>query len=336
MYQIVTTLNQVDINDEDLFKTSNSISLRGYNEDIFITGELLIELQDKKMNLLSVSNIADIRCPKRRDLYFTKGVERLPCSSRQRTWDSYLGDFAEQNLVESFNYIKDKNIENSNYSLMIQNSKESFRRIERNDKLLQRLNQREEESSSIEEGETQRILDLLEINYRQECCYKLLNDILKEDLSIDDNDIIFSDIIDANSPLLGISINGTPDIVIPKHKIIGDIKTGNEFISRYQLTCTGYALAYENQHNTNIDFGIIYLFPTRNPSLYVKPISFAQVYLFEIDDVLRNKFQYVRDRAYRIILNEKPPALPKEKDTYACPKCGYLDHCLSCGLILDE
>jgi len=68
---------------------------------------------------------------------------------------------------------------------------------------------------------------------------------------------------------IGISTPATPDFLIEKYGAVGDIKSGVKFEDHYLLTCAGYAIAYENwkrKEKRDINFGIIYFFPTRIPT----------------------------------------------------------------------
>ncbi|MBU4502709.1 MAG: CRISPR-associated protein Cas4, partial [Nanoarchaeota archaeon] len=125
-----------------------------------------------------------------------------------------------------------------------------------------------------------------------------------------------------------------PDFLIRKYKIIGDIKSGmGGFEDRYLLTCIGYALAYENEMKEDINFGIIYFFPTRH-SRFTKPASFSQVYIFPIDDDVRKYFLDVRDQAYSIISRNSSPNLPDDKRN--CTYCKFNEECKQEGLTYEE
>ena len=109
-----------------------------------------------------------------------------------------------------------------------------------------------------------------------------------------------------------------------------------EFKSFHQLTCAGYALAYENYFGKgkNIDWGIIYFFPTRNPSAMVRPLTFAQIYIFPIDDNLRTWFKDVRNEAYNVVSKDNAPNLPSEDNFDHCHNCRYKEFCIKNGLKL--
>ncbi len=127
-----------------------------------------------------------------------------------------------------------------------------------------------------------------------------------------------------------------PDFIIASSGIVGDIKTGFGFRGSHQLTCAGYALAYENQFGKgyDINWGVVYFFPTRNPSAYVKPLTFAQIYIFAIDDNVRGWFISSRDEAYSVISKSDVPAIPPLDKRQHCPHCVFRDHCVDQGLEL--
>ncbi|MCW3133850.1 MAG: CRISPR-associated protein Cas4 [Methanophagales archaeon] len=132
---------------------------------------------------------------------------------------------------------------------------------------------------------------------------------------------------------IGISTPATPDFLIEKYSAVGDIKSGVKFEDHYLLTCAGYALAYENwkrKEKRDINFGIIYFFPTRIPTDYAKPFTFAQMYVFPIDDVLRKWFLEERDNAYETIIKDGMPDFPKNKEH--CEHCQYIEACKETGL----
>jgi CRISPR/Cas system-associated exonuclease Cas4 (RecB family) len=161
---------------------------------------------------------------------------------------------------------------------------------------------------------------------------KILNSCLKEEGSLD-VEHIKHDPIKPNPAEIGISNPAVPDFIIPETKIVGDIKTGVNFAPNHQLTCAGYALAYEDQNKgAKIDWGIVYFFPTRNPSAYVKPITFAQVYIFPIDDQLRRWFLHSRNEAYKIVSSPTIPQFPETPHRTHCSLCKFYKFCKENGL----
>ena len=123
---------------------------------------------------------------------------------------------------------------------------------------------------------------------------------------------------------LGLSETNTPDFIILKPVIVmGDVKTGIRLRSFHLHTVTGYALAYESQHKEDVNFGVVYFFET-----HAKQMSFAQSYLFVIDDFLRRKFLDARNEAYKILQKSELPSLARDRDYEShCKYCKHLEDC---------
>lgn len=333
------------------------IKLRGYDPETFLTGEfarkikLKLELDEDRQEgkisdeeykkelktlgaipPLSVSNIADRYCPTRRDLYFAKGANR-PDIKERTTWGRIAGNVVETYLSK----ILGEPIEFDHYSSLKTKSKEFCEDfMESCSRNINRLKEIEETEKEIEIGDTEWFLKLISNNGRAEFGLKLLHSFLKENGSLDINNVKLCFEIWPNILQIGINSPAIPDFIIPQFGIVGDIKTGVQFKPHYQLTCAGYALAYENQYgkNNDINWGVIYFFPTRNPSAYVRPLTFAQIYIFPIDDNLRRWFLHSRDDAYRIISKTEPPSFPDERRRDHCHSCRFKEYCIEKGLRL--
>jgi CRISPR/Cas system-associated exonuclease Cas4 (RecB family) len=200
-----------------------------------------------------------------------------------------------------------------------------------------------EEIEPTERGNTDWLIRLLKISGRAEFALKFLNEILKKNVLLTADNIKIEDIDSKKEKRdhikqIGINLPSSPDFIVPKYGIVGDIKTGTEFKSHFQLTCASYALAYENVkgRGNDISWGIIYFLPTRSPSWFVKPITFAQIYIFPIDDYLRQWFIVERDKAYSIISKKEPPEFPPENEREHCRYCKYKKYCQSQGLEVDK
>jgi len=341
MFQVIVMWNLTRPNQE-LSETINKIGLRGYNKETFITGEFAWKIAEGEIKPLSVSDIADKHCPTRRDLYIRKGVSRPSRRIRRGriTWGSKAGVLVEGYLRKIVKEALEDTGINSNYSEIIEisdtnhNSYVSSKQLEI--KRLEKL----EERHPREKGNTGWLKELLKSNGRAEFAFNYLNEVLKENSSINSRDILIGENARIDKPdkprerkkyvkQIGINLPATPDFIIPKYGIVGDIKTGIEFNPNFQLTCAGYALAYENikGENNNINWGIVYFFPTRNPRLYRKSLTFAQVYIFPIDDYLRKEFLAKRDEAYSITSRKEYPPLPKENERDKCGHCKFKDFC---------
>lgn len=343
MFQVIVMWNLARP-DQELGESVNNITLRGYNKETFITGEFAWKIAEGQIRPLSVSDIADKYCPTRRDLYIRKGINRPSRRYRRgtETWGSKAGIFVEgyvQNIVKkvsedattSSNYNNIIKISDTNHSSYISNKNAEIRRLE---KL--------EEKYPEEGGNTEWLEKLLKSNGRAEFALNYLNEMLKESMSVTGEDVLISAAIDTpksrsrrtHVKQIGINLPAAPDFIIPKYGIVGDIKTGIEFKPHFQLTCAGYALAYENVKGkgNEINWGIIYFFPTRNPSLFRRSVTFAQVHIFPIDDYLRREFLSKRDEAYNIISKKELPSFPKENKREDWKNCKFKDFCRQNGL----
>lgn len=338
---------------EEMSETVQNITLRGNAPDTFLTGEFArkiaakLEIDNEKANgtisrakyktevqktgaidPLSVGSIADVYCHTRRDLYLAKGINR-PKAKDCRTWGRTAGLLAEKYLSATF--AEQSNFED--FTPLIERCKgikNAF--VDSEKKSIAALSRAEGKDADAKIGDTDWFLRLLDYNGRAEIALKILNSSLKEEESLDVGHVR-RDPISPNPAEIGISSPATPDFTIPDSKIVGDIKTGVNFMPNHQLTCAGYALAFENQNKgAKIDWGIVYFFPTRNPSAYVKPITFAQVYIFPIDDQLRNWFLHSRNDAYKIVSSQTIPQFPERPRRTHCPSCKFNKYCTENGL----
>lgn len=344
MFQVVVMWNLARP-DQELEDVIHNINLRGYNKNSFLTGEFAWKINVGEINPLSVGDIADRYCPTRRDLYFKKGLNRLPGETRRgtTTWGSTAGNLVEKYVFSIFGSSQDFN--NTTYNNIVEVSDSNHDDyMSSNEESIQEL-KRLEETYSEEKGNTEWLKKLLKSNGRAEFAFQYLNGILRESTSINKEDILCGE--DAKIDVqgerekhikqIGINLPATPDFIIPEHGVVGDIKTGTEFKDHFQLTCAGYALAYENVNGNdkNINWGVIYFFPTRNPSLFRKSITFAQVHIFPIDDLLRREFLAKRNEAYDIISKEKLPNLPSKNEREHCKYCRFREICIQNGLDLE-
>ena len=234
--------------------------------------------------------------------------------------------------------------QNTPYTALAENGRslnEGF--LKSNSKSINRLRSLEGRSEGIEAGDTDWLLKLLDYNGRAELGLRLLHSMIREEESLDIADVETEQRalqIMPNILQIGINSPATPDFIIPDFGIVGDIKSGKGFKDHFLLTCAGYALAYENQHREehdkkhDINWGVIYFFPTRVPCDYVRPLTFAQIYIFPIDDSLREWFIRIRDEAYDIISKPNAPKLPLKDKREHCPYCRFKDYCINEGLEL--
>lgn len=329
MFRAVTTWNFIYLNGPE--EATNKTQLRGHNSRTFLTGKFSSGIANGDISSLSVGDIADYLCPSRKDLYFKKGRNR-PRIKGRKTWGRVAGRAAEEFAVETFKKHKARRIQSYQEIASEVATIEKDFRTRNSETLLDlgRLKSRPDEDPDW-------FLRLLTYNGRAELGLRLLHEMLcgKNSREMNVSDLIIKRQRLCPDPTqIGISRSVQPDFLVENRKVVGDIKTGiGGFKDHYLLTCAGYAMAHENEkgESGDIDFGIIYFFPTRH-SDYAKPISLAQVYTFPIDDKLRDYFLRVRDTAYDIISKDRPPAFPSEKDY--CHLCQFLDECISRGLSL--
>lgn len=333
MFQVVVMWN-LSRPDQEMADNVQNIELRGNNPKAFLTGEFATKLAGRAIRPLSVSNIADRYCPTRRDLYFIKGINRLKRIQRL-TWGQKAGNIVE-NYIEEF-IKKGNNRGKGVYSGLRKKGERLYKDFNTSQSNhIRKLKDLEKTAYGTIKGDTEWLLSLLNNNGRAELGLKLLHSFVKEGNSLGFGNIKMNKKIRPKPGQIGISAPAIPDFIIPDFGIVGDIKTGIEFKSHFQVSCAGYALAYENQFgkNNHIDWGIIYFFPTRNPTAIVKPLTFAQIYIFPLDDNLRRWFIQWRDEAYNIISKTKPPEFPPKDGRAHCPYCGFKDYCISQGLEL--
>ena len=335
MFKVVVMLNLTRPN-LDMKDLVGEIKYRGYSKESFLPGEFAWKISERKINPLSVSDISDVYCPTRRDLYFRKGVNRLPRTKRRgrATWGSAAGNLVERYILSIAKIEKKKNMV---YSDIITISEKKFNNFFEDDNIkIMRRELKRLENTHEEKGNTEWLERILRNNGRAELALNYLNKLLMEDFSIKEQDILTGEDakIDINNrrdkvKQIGINLPASPDFIIPKYGIVGDIKTGIEFKPNFQLTCTGYALAFENVHGKghDINWGIIYFLPTRIPSLYRKSLTFAQIYIFPIDDYLRSEFIAKRNEAYSIISKKTIPELPTKDNRDHCKYCKFKEIC---------
>lgn len=335
MFQIATMWNLSRPN-EEMVDSIQNIQLRGYNNETFLTGEFANKLAQSEIRPLSVSNIADVYCPTRRDLYFYKGVNRLSNESQPETWGGKAGYMVEAYIENMLKIEHDEKIDKYT-SLIKKDTQINEEFIEKKKESIERLRSLEDSAFGAKEGDTDWLLTSLSNNGRAESSLKILHSILKESNSLGPHNIKTKQKLIPNKVKIGINSPATPDFVISEFGVVGDIKTGDRFKGIFQLACAGYALAYENEkaEKNDINWGIIYFFPTRNPSQYINPITFAQIYIFPVDDDLRQWFIDIRDEAYNIISKDKPPNFPPISKREQCRYCRFKEHCESEGLELE-
>lgn len=341
MFTVITTWN-LTRPDLDTIADFGNLERRGYKiETVSLTGQIAVKIAERVIPSLSVSDIADKRCPTRRDLYLRKGVGRLSTSQLnsigKATWGHRAGSFVEK-------YFEDicgqQNISQTTQSYTItRDNRDNYHQgfTGGQTSAISRLKALEKTAYSMEEGDTDWLIRLLKCNGAIELGAQVLHLCVKQIGSLDSSHIEFKKNLHPKPGQIGISSPATPDFIMPQLGIVGDIKTGLGFEPHFQLTCAGYALAYENEYGEgqNINWGMIYFLPTRNPSSLVRPLTFAQIYIFPIDDNLRGWFLDARDESYRVLSGGQVPDFPRDKDIEKnCPYCKFKLYCEGLGLQL--
>ncbi len=320
MLQIIPKVNLLNA-EKEFEKAIRNIQLRGYinKPPVSVTGGIKWDLDEGKMKPLSVGDITNIFCPTRRDIY----MKRVLKVKDQMNWGRLTGRLVESCICGFTDKYKDDGSIGriKTYEGL---AKKSMRFIKdfstRNKKDVANL---AKFKASPEEDENWL---LCELDYALRHELVILRATKKLKCSNPNSEIIRHMEIKPNAKILGIS-DSTPDFVIPGFSVIGDIKTGYEFKDYFRLAAAGYALAYENQKGADnkINLGLIYYFPTRQ-----KDISFAHLYIFVIDDALRQEFLDRRDEALLIMKkareNPKDVPLHAKRDEF-CIHCKYMSDC---------
>lgn len=333
MFTVITAWNSTRP-DLDIIADFSDLELRGYkSESVSLTGQLATKVADRIILPLSVSDIADKRCLARRDLYFRKGVGRLSSVQRRSiekvTWGQKAGSFVEK-YVERIGGQQSISQSTQSYAT-IRNDGDNYYQSYVGNRAsdISVLKTLERSTVNIKEGDTDWLLRLLKGNGKLEVGAQFLHSFAKEMEDLDFSHIQFNTNLHPKPKAIGINSPATPDFIIPHLALVGDIKTSVRFEGHFQLTCAGYALAYENEHGEgqNINWGIIYLLPTRNPAALVRPLTFAQLYIFAIDDNLRGWFLDERDSAYRVLAEEQVPDVREDDIRDNCPYCKFKQYC---------
>ncbi len=245
------------------------------------------------------------------------------------TWGNKAGSFVEKYVkgavAHEFTYDTEPN-----YSEIRTNSDSYYQSfVEDSLSDITKLKTLEGATQNMIEGDTEWLLRLLKCNGRLESGAHVLHLFAKEIDDLDLSHIEFNRKLYPKPREIGINSPATPDFIVPHLDLVGDVKTSIGFEAHFQLTCAGYALTYENEcgEGHDINWGIIYLLPTRNPTAYVRLLTFAQLYIFTIDDNLRTWFLTERDRTYRVLAEEQIPDVREEDLKQNCPYCKYKQYC---------
>lgn len=325
MYQLGTKWNlwELDANFKDEVAL---ISLRGYKEESPISLPSDFLYLEKK---LSVEKISSEYCPIRRDVYL-EIVNKIRIKSQHKTWGQNAGPIIEdycKGLLDYFSKlaVKPNGLSYKKITTLVEGYTSDFKL--KNDKTFLNLAKK----ASSKEEQPDRLIFLLQQTAKYELSllgvdYEFRHETDKKFLPLTESiPIKFDDASVSINPdkHLGLSDVTTPDFIILDSKtIIGDVKTGAALRPFQLTTIAGYALAYESQHKTDVDYGIVYFFETHS-----KHLNFAQSYVFVIDDFLRKQFISARNNLYSILLRDTPPTIDEKIYDSHCKYCKYHDKC---------
>lgn len=329
MYSIVNAANIVNPIEEVLDEIKISNNFRGYNDDFLVTGKFKILLEKNIIHRLSVNEISNRWCPTGRDVYIAKGIERP--GNKVRRGDSTFGrsagmigeDFFMGLLEEDFG----REISYAKLNGKSDDYLKKFKAIKSDD-----LNSLKRRSS----GDFIILMSGLKLGGRFESSISSLLSNISGDQHLTIEDILFKETIQP-TPLSGLSAESKPDFMIPKLKLVGDVKSAESLESAHLLTCAGYALAYENWKREDINWGMIYFFKGKSFQKYGSYISTPQVCLFPISDNLRSWFKEMRDDFLELISQKEYPKFPDaEKRSEFCRTCKYRSFCKKKGLEIPD
>ncbi len=317
---------------ESLADLVEGITHRGYSKEAFLPTEFRSSIANGEIKTLSVSDIASSVCQTRRDVYQSKGVGRVRGRSTRKTWGRRAGTFVENHICTIPGSRACSGIDSYRKLIELGTSAHS-RFTSTNSAKIKELKGLEGKPLLGKEGDTGWLLRLMNCNANSELGMAVAHSALVDERAVDLVRLRRHVAIHPAPTQIGLSDMAVPDFIAARFGLIGDIKSGTVYEEHFPLTCAGYALAYENGHQSrrrNIDWGAIYFFPTINTNRYVRHITFPQVYFFPIDDDLRNWFQEIRNKTYRIIADKTPPGFPADKTS--CHHCKWLMWCQKDGL----
>lgn len=327
MYQVISVANVLNPFEEIYGKVDVSNELRGQNSEILVTGEFASAIRKGTILPLSVNEVSNQICPTGRDVYISKGLNR-PKSRKIRngspSFERTAGMIGEKFFVE---FLMDQIKTKTSYKELKDESDRYFVTFLKSKK--KKLDELKNESSR----DYNIFLSQLKSSGRIEAT---VSNFLSEftDKKITKDNIKFHTSLNPNS-LTGISKDSKPDFLVPNLKLVGDIKSGEALRDSDLLICTGYAIAYENAIKTNIDWGMIYFFKAKNQVKYGRYVSLPQVYIFPIDDSLRNWFIQRRNQALDIAKKGNCPPFPSKENTKKCHHCRFKSFCEGEGLVIE-
>jgi CRISPR/Cas system-associated exonuclease Cas4 (RecB family) len=320
MHSVISSMNLMD---SDIFPTikKDNRSDRGYNEKSLLTGQLL--LLQERCGSININDITNEYCKSNVQLYLEKGKNKAKYKRKKAIskHNTILGQLIEEFVMASMN-ADFPNTPRPYNELISQCDLHHASFLQTNNDRIKKMIGMEGVPETNRTAE--KIIDGIRYCSRYELLFRILQHYF-------DND---SEIFPTPQKIhpkkeLGVGKEAAPDFLIKvgQNIIIGDIKTGENFEDYHKLLATGYALAYESQHEIDVNFGIIYFIPTRKVALKSKNhFIFPQIHLFEIDSSLRRDFIGLRNQKYEIISNDQIPNFPSDK-TRCHSSCKYSKNC---------
>ena len=339
MHQLAATLRLWDLQ-HYVDNAGLSFLPRGYDADeVVLPAELYAAATDEDgtFHPISVEKITSKYCPTRRDLYLERGMG--PRRDGRKTWGRVAGHLIEQYLKGVMPFERKGSLREraSTYDrvawLADEYSEEFWGRHSTRLRALGGLAEYPQEDP-----------DRLRFLLKQSARFELAMLHLDRALSMERRGPVSrllrliwpsrpepegpaiatapEDLRISPSPYLGLGDAATPDFLVREPLFcIGEVKTGERLQDFHLLAVTGYALAYENQHNRDVNVGAVYFFQT-----HVWQMSFPQVYVFLIDDNRRRAFFDARNEAYSVLESDEPPGLAPDYEKH-CRHCRFNNVC---------
>ncbi len=328
--------NLIELADlDDLFDT-NEIQLRGnnlINTPFRPTGISLLAVRKRNNRRISVSDVANSKCPTRRDIYIRKNKKHIAEKYQKKaaktygmasdklttSWSGYFPDNFQ--TYKEIDAIKDRIIRQ-----VVKENSSIFKQMRNlDDKSIN-----DEESSSSALIPKKWMIRILVANLKKELAYQKLYNSLG---TKGNNKFLTEDELKAKSKKVKdewnvlLSKESVPDFFVERANLVGDVKTGLFLNKSHLLTVAGYALLLESLFNYHINWGAIYLITTRKFS-FSNIFTTGQIYLIPITDDLRKDFISARDAAYESLASDQIPQLPsKEERNNICQSCDFYRFC---------
>jgi len=286
---------------------------------------------DRRVQSLSVSELANTICSTHRDIYLSK-VARVRPNRRERPWQAEAGTLTHKLLQALHAYAKQRLPTNgANFDVQT-----LFRRLKAYGVRQKNLLLSEYRDDPRFDG---RVLSDLDSHFNDIVFFESLltcalltykasrKTVLATGANIDPTQE-FEQLFDfsaieqnLSASLLGLTEPVTPDFLYAR-RVIGDIKTGAIQEESFLMTCVAYALAYEAEYRRNIDFGLILHIDLSHDHPF--PV-YQGSRLYEINDNARRRFTILRDQKLDVLVQRVEPII--QPDEPRCRPCGFYSRC---------